>query len=128
MKKYFQFLLLPFACFSLDSAAQTNFVYDQQSATESGIMDGSGPIQQSQPVGQSFTPSLSGIGFVRLRIYNGYTGDFSAATIYISLRSDSITGAVLSSTAPVSIPGGAFFAQFVDFFFTNTVTITPGAT
>jgi hypothetical protein len=49
---------------AFSAAAQGTFVYDQQSATNQGIVSGDGGfgIQQAQPMGQSFTPSsLSGL-------------------------------------------------------------------
>jgi len=107
---------------------QGTFVYDQQSSDESRYLEGGADIQQSQPIGQSFTPSLPAVGFIRLYIYNGILGDTSAATIYVNLRTDSISGLILAATIPVSIPGGAGFARPVDFLFASDVPVTPGVT
>jgi hypothetical protein len=41
------------------------FIYDQQSSTEANLGEAAVVIQSSQPVGQSFTPSLSSVGFIR---------------------------------------------------------------
>ena len=87
--------------------AQGTFVYDQQSSTEGNYQDGAADIQRNQPIGPSFIPQLSNVGFIRLFIYNGLLGNNSAATIYVNLRSDSIAGLVLSSTSPAAVGSGA---------------------
>ena len=113
---------------ALCSEGQGTFLYDQQSSDESHILEGGADIQQNQPMGQSFTPQLSGVGFIRLEIYNGLLGNTSAATISISLRSNSITGPILASTEPVAIPGGAFFDGLINFLFTSPVPVAAGTT
>ena len=113
----------PFVC-----VGQGSFIYDQQSSTEANYQEGGADIQQNQIIGQSFIPQLSSVGFIRLFIYNGLLGDTSAATIHVNLRTNSISGAILSSTAPVSIPGGTLFAAPLDFYFTTPVLVAPGVT
>jgi hypothetical protein len=65
------------------------------------------------------------MGFLRLYLsdaaFNGV-----GTTVYINLRSDSITGTILGSTPPVSL--GDRFNGTVNFFFTNPVAVTPGTT
>ena len=51
------------------------------------------------------------------------------ATIYVNLRSGSLTGQIVDSTAPVALPdnfGLPLNGGFVTFFFTNTVPVQPG--
>ncbi len=100
------------------------FIYDQQSADESGTLEGSIGLGQ-QPLGQSFTPTLSSIGFIRLYIFDGNLGG-SSVTISIDLRTNSIAGAVLNSTAPIALPSQ--YSGFVDFYFSTPEDLTAGAT
>jgi hypothetical protein len=108
--------------------SQGTFQYDQQSADEGNIQEGGSDIQQSQFIGQSFTPGLSSIGFIRLYIYNGLLGDISTATIHVNLRATSISGPSLGASIPVVIPGGSLFSSPVDFFFPNPVPVSAGTT
>jgi hypothetical protein len=109
----------------LSTRAQGTFVFDQQSSTESNIGEGAPAIQPNQPFGQSFTPTFSSVGFIRL-----FLGDSSfnglGATVSVNLRADSITGSVLGSTEPVFMEDR--FSGFVNFLFSNPVTVTPGVT
>jgi hypothetical protein len=108
--------------------AQGTFVYDQQSSTEgapSGGIVGINPLQQL--VGQSFVPSLSAVGFVRLQLYDVDIFSGVGATIVVNLRSNGVAGPVLAASLPVSLPNG-FNGGFQDFFFANPVVVTPGDT
>ena len=108
--------------------AQGDYQYDQQSANES-IFTGSWlNIQTNQPIGQSFTPSLSSVGFIRLNFTDFSPGNSLGATVYVNLRSDSITGSVLGSTDPVFIPNGIGVGApgYITFFFPIPVSVTPG--
>jgi hypothetical protein len=105
---------------------QGTFVYDQQSVNTSvpaGILD---DIQPNEPIGQSFTPSLSAVGFVRLNLSDAITRNGVGAAVYVNLRTDSITGPVLGSTDPVSMPDN--FDGLADFLFSAPVPVTAGAT
>jgi len=105
------------------------FVYDQQSSTDEGAPNfGAGAgIQGLLPsTGQSFTPGLPSIDFIRLIFDDGNINDALGATIYLNLRSDSITGPILASTAPVSMMNG--FRGTRNFFFPSTIPLTPQTT
>jgi hypothetical protein len=108
--------------------AQGSFVYDQQSAVEGNPGEGGLNIQAFQPLGQSFTPALSSVGFVRLRLTDPLVGNSLGSTIYVNLRVDSITGSIMGSTAPVSIPDGFGIGGdgYVSFLFSTPLTVTPG--
>ncbi len=110
------------------AASPQGFIYDQSSSDEAHVFEGGADIFQNEPMGQSFTPSLRNVGFIRLYLYNGLLGDTSAATVHINLRVDSVTGPLLAASLPVTIPGGAGFAAPVNFFFDNTPGVTPGTT
>jgi len=106
-------------------AGQGTFIYDQQSSTETLLMEGGAAFGQ-QPLGQSFTPTLPSVGFVRLYIYDGVPGGGPGGVIYVNLRTDSITGPIVGTSDPVALPGG--FVGFPDFYFPSPVAVSPGAT
>jgi hypothetical protein len=111
-------LLMPI---SSRARGQGTFIYDQQSATETTGGGGAVSIQSNQPLGQSFTPTLSSIGFIRLFVEGGL-----GTSLYVNLRTDSITGPILGSTDLISF--GGTFAGYSNFFFSTSVTVIPGAT
>ena len=101
--------------------AQGTFEYDQQSADEISGGGGVFSIAASQPVGQSFTPALTSIGFVRLAVAG------SAGTVmYVNLRTSSITGPVLGVSETILFTSSA--TGHSNFFFATPVALTPGAT
>src|SRR5882762_10044199 len=127
--KTFQRLLSLLVSVPVCAAAQGTFVFDQQSSDESNGGSGGTTIQDFQPLGQSFTPSLNGIAFVRLNLFDVNGNNGQGATIYVNLRSDSITGSIVSSTAPVALPdnfGLPLNTGYVMFFFPAEVPLLPG--
>jgi hypothetical protein len=102
--------------------AQGTFIVDQQSTN---IIDAGAPLSQSdQPTGQSFTPALSTVGFVMLYLFDAHGGGDPGATVYVDLRSGSITGTLLGSTAPEYMPAG--FSGITDFPFLTPIAVNPG--
>jgi hypothetical protein len=127
MKKFCFLIQLAFALITCRIHGQGTFVYDQQSSTES--LPGEaivGITSFQQPVGQSFTPSLSAIGFIRLELGDGNVGNGLGTTVSVNLRTNSITGPILGFTMPVFLPDG--FGGFTNFFFSIPVSVTPGVT
>jgi hypothetical protein len=118
-------------CLPIWAHAQGTFVYDQQSSTEAVPGEAALGIQANQPIGQSFTPSLSGVGFVRIELYDINLNGVGA-TLRVDLHSGSISGPVMASTQPVSLPDG--FGQgvvggsFADFIFSSPAVVAPGTT
>src|SRR5258708_2607463 len=90
--------------------AQGTFIYDQQSSTEARQGEANSRIQTDAPVGQSFTPSLTAVGFIRLDLFDAVINNGKGATVYFNLRADSITGTILASSTPVSMPDGFAFS------------------
>lgn len=122
-------MILPaIICFvAFQALGQGTFVYDQQDSTSEGTPPyGSGPTLQSllPSTGQSFTPTLNGIGFVRLTFNDGNIGDSLGATVYLNLRSTSITGPILGTSDNVSMANG--FSGQANFFFPSTIALVPG--
>jgi hypothetical protein len=109
---------------ALAAHGQGTFIYDQQSATSQSF-DYGAPIQEQQPTGQSFTPTLSSVRFVQLEFGDSRPGNGVGATVYVNLRADSLTGTVLGSTDPVYMPDG-FRYGITNFFFATPVAVTPG--
>jgi hypothetical protein len=105
--------------------AQGTFLYDQQSSNEGVPGEGAADIQTSQPLGQSFIPLFSGIDFVRLRIIRNFFGT-AGASIAVNLRATSITGTILSTSLPSTVPAG--FIGYTDFLFPSSVSLAPGTT
>jgi hypothetical protein len=128
MKKHS--LILSLVCsVAFPATGQGVLTYDQQSNTnESHLLPGSGSTIQNipGPWGQSFTPSLSGIGFIRLGLDDGNAISSTGATVYVSLIAGSIGGTVIASTAPVTMPGN--FGGFPTFYFPTNISVTPGTT
>jgi len=104
---------------------QGTMIFDQQSFGESNYGEFLANIQGNQPIGQSFTLSLDGVGFIRLYISDNFF-DGIGTTIFVNLRAGSITGAVLGATLPVSLPDR--FHGPTNFFFSAQIPVAPGTT
>jgi hypothetical protein len=105
----------------------TTLLYDQQSSTlEGNYGNGVGPVFQNllPTTGQAFTPALSAIDFIKLEINDASATNTLGSTWFLNLRSTSITGPILGTTASVALPGGSSGAA--SFLFPNTIALTPG--
>jgi hypothetical protein len=119
----FRYLFFLLAC--ARATGQGVLFFDQQSSTNEIPNPFLGTvIQQFAPLGQSFTPTLTSIGFVRLKLYDGNSGNGIGATLVVNLRSNAITGSILAQTISVTLTDG--FAEVVSFVFPMPVTLTPG--
>jgi hypothetical protein len=123
MKSEFCFIGVLLLLGSTLANGQGTFLFDQQSSDESNIMEGGSGIGA---LAQSFTPSLPAVGFIRLYLYDGNLLDGLGDTIYVNLRSTSISGPVLGSTQPVVL--GPNFVGAADFLFSTPVVVTPNQT
>ncbi|HEV2208222.1 MAG TPA: PEP-CTERM sorting domain-containing protein [Verrucomicrobiae bacterium] len=110
------------------AVAQGTFLYDQQSSTdETAWPYGSGgSLPSAAPCGQSFTPTLSGINFIRLNFNDGNPNDGLGTSVYLNLRANSFTGTTLGTSDSVAMPNG--FTGVEDFSFSSTIPLTPGTT
>jgi hypothetical protein len=129
MKSYLSYLVMLLVPVSFVARGQGTFVYDQQSSTES--LPGEaivGITSFKQPVGQSFIPNLTAVGFIRLQLLDGIPRNGMGATILINLRTNSISGPIMASTVPVLVPDdpGNNTVNFTTFFFSTPVSVTPG--
>jgi hypothetical protein len=110
----------------LGARCQGTFVYDQQSSTDETPFPGTGGQMNhlQAPWGQSFTPALPLIDFIRLKFADAVPGGALGATVYVNLHLGSIVGPILAATAPVVMRAG--FAGVTNFFFPSSVSLTPG--
>jgi hypothetical protein len=127
LKSQVRFVPLLYLLSTFTTRAQGTFIYDQQSADESQPGEVAVTIQANQPMGQSFIPTLSSVGFVRLQLYSGLSNNGLGALVSVNLRANSILGTVLGTTSTVVMPDG-FFGGYVDFLFSAPVSVTPGVT
>jgi hypothetical protein len=118
------------AFLAASAAAQGTFIYDQQSSTdETPWPVGSGGLAMQEipaPWGQSFTPALGQVDFIRLLLYSHAPPGQSQTSVYINLRSDSLTGPIIATTDSVSLQYP--FTGPVNFFFPMSIPLAPGAT
>jgi hypothetical protein len=106
---------------------QGTLQYDQQSVPANPTVEGDFLlIQTNGPIGQSFIPSLSSVGFIALAFHDTHPGNNLGATVYVNLRQDSITGTIIGSTQPISMPDG--FDSTTYFFFSTPIAVSPGTT
>src|SRR5689334_4510580 len=80
----------------------------------------------AQPMGQSFTPSLSAVSFVDLRFFYSDGLNHSGSFLSVNLRSGSITGPILGSSGTVFVP--STFFGVTNFLFASPLAVTPGLT
>ncbi|HEV2211612.1 MAG TPA: hypothetical protein VG167_22830 [Verrucomicrobiae bacterium] len=110
---------------TLCAKAQGTFIYDQQSSTVSNapatIMLEYVP---GYGAGQSFTPTLSSVSFIRLWLIPA--GPSQGGLISCALRSGSINGPIIGETPPVYVAGT--FSGPLSLQFSNPVAVTPGTT
>jgi len=110
----------------LESHAQGTVVYDQQSSTESRFGEAATVIQFGSPLGQSFTPTLSQVGFIRLRLNDGNINNGLGVTMLLNLCANSVTGSVVATSLPLVMPDN--YLGTSDFLFSTPATVTPNDT
>src|SRR6476646_1668690 len=74
------------------AGGQSTFIYDQQASDESRVLEGGTGIGIAA---QSFTPTLSQVGFVRLHVYDGVFDGNGGGILFVTLRSQSASGPAL---------------------------------
>jgi len=123
--KIFLAILITLAPFAAPSGYSQNlFVYDQQSTNL--IEGGVHLLAQFQPAGQSFQPTFNSVGFVELQLYDSDISSNSGAFMFVNLRSNSITGPILGTTASVFLSNNFF--GVTNFLFPTPIAVTPGVT
>jgi hypothetical protein len=110
---------------TLRTFAQGTLEFDQQSTT-GAVFEGGYLIQSSQPIGQSFTPSLNSVGFIQLFLEEQVANPDPNAVVAVNLLQNSITGPVVAQTASVTL--GTGFEGSVNLFFLTPIAVSPGTT
>ena len=95
------------------------FIVDQASGTIGENIQNS-VILPGTPTVQSFTPSLSAIGFIQLSTFIQATS--SGETVVINLRQDAYNGPIVSSTDPVFLINKG--TAINTFYFSGNIPIT----
>lgn len=111
------------ACGPLLAPGQGTFIYDQQSSDETNLQEGGAHLGTDQPA-QSFIPALSSVGFIRLFINDVSLGNGVGGTVYLNLRQSTLSGPILASTQPVTLPDS--FGGTVSFYFDANISVTAG--
>lgn len=104
------------------------FIYDQQSVPidppDGGEFVGAGGGIEPG-FGQSFVPTLSSVGFIRLEFINVAVPGASNATVDVNLWAGGIeTGTLLGTSTPIFLPVGT--STWTNVFFTTPVAVQPG--
>ncbi len=107
---------------TFQALGQGTVIYDQQSSTGPVLEGVNFSLNSGQPLGQSFTPSLSTVGFISLSLSSGTTS--GGAYVDVLLHSGSITGPTIGASEAVFIPIN--FNGLADFIFDTSPTVTPG--
>src|SRR5262249_50945403 len=83
------------------------------------------------PIGQEFRPNLSGLNFVDLFIEDAGSDIGPGANFQVRIRSGSITGPILGTSAVTFVPDGTNTgggSTYTRFNFSSMVPLTPGPT
>lgn len=121
------FILCVFSAVTVHfGSAQGTLTYDQESSADENYNIGGGAIQFWGTVGQSFVPSLSTVGFVRVRLYDIEPNNSTGANVFLNLRANAINGTILATSSIVSMTNG--FYGSMNFVFANPVSVTLGTT
>ncbi|HYT60275.1 MAG TPA: PEP-CTERM sorting domain-containing protein [Haliangiales bacterium] len=96
---------------------------DQASGTLGEFVETFTQLPDNQ-IAQSFTPSLSAVGFVQLSEFVPAFPGNNAVTFAVNLREGAYNGPILSSTTPVVLVN--HFTQIGTFFYPANIPVTPG--
>ena len=94
---------------------------DQASGTLSEFVP-NGVIVPDNQIAQSFTPSLSAVGFVQFS--DLISDNSSSVVVVVNLRQGAYNGAIVSSTDPIVLFNK--FTQISTFYFPDNIAVTPG--
>lgn len=124
-------LLLPAILVTLTvglARGQGTLSFDQESSSDESVFpNGTGlTLQQHTQFGQSFTPSLSAVDFVRLNLNDKNPNNTLGAVLRVNLRTGAINGPILATTGAVSLTNG--FSGVVSFSFVGPAQLAPGTT
>jgi PEP-CTERM motif len=117
-------LTLVMLCLSAGSlVGQGTLVVDQASGTNDEIVLNGTQLPDNQ-IAQSFTPSLSAVGFVQFSVVVPANPGNDAVTFMVNLRQVAYNGPIISSTDPVVLVNHSI--QIGTFYFPDNIPVTPG--
>ncbi len=128
-KMFLATLLVSLVPMAIQSQARGGQIVDQQNSPPPPSAAGtfSSSIEFFSPIGQSFTPSLSGLDFVSVLMMD--VGSPNAGTFVAEIHQGT-DGALLATsqqdTLPIGFGDGTRFGMDVDFNFSHRVALTPG--
>jgi hypothetical protein len=105
------------------------FIYDQESTAADNVNFNTslGTGIDDVDFGQSFIPTLSSVGFIRLGFYNVGVPGATDATISVNLWAGGIgTGTLLGTSTQLFLPVQS--GAWANFFFSTPVAVNPGTT
>ena len=109
-------------CLVTTNLAGQELLVDQASGDLNEIVTTTSRIPPGQ-IAQSFTPSLSAVGFVQLTtVVNLFPGN-DQVTLAVNLRAGSYNGPILSSTDPVVLVNHT--TEIGTFYYPQNVAVTP---
>jgi len=108
---------------AIDLQAQGFLLVDQASGTMDEIVTTSTQLPNNQ-IAQSFTPSLSAVGFVQFSEYVPAFPGNNTVTFAVNLRAGAYNGQILSSTDLVILVNHG--TQIGTFYFPENISVTPG--
>jgi hypothetical protein len=122
---------------STQTHAQGTLVIDEQSATNGVSLyknNVDGLDIQTEPLTQSFIPTLSAIGFVQFEFWDIPNNGNNGATVYVNVWSgspNSSLATLLGSTALVYMPDGFQSSGLggggvTNFYFSTPISLIPG--
>src|SRR5204863_6687438 len=98
-------------------------IVDQASGTTGEFIQNFSQIPDNQ-IAQSFTPSLSAVGFVQFSEYVPAFPGNDQVTFVVNLRQGSFNGPILSSTDAVILVNK--ITQIGTFYYPANIPVTPG--
>src|SRR5713101_7123974 len=105
-----------------DAFGQGFLVVDQASGTPDELIQVTTRLPDNQ-IAQSFTPSLSAVGFVQFSQYVPAFPGNDAVTFVVHLRTGAYNGPILSSTDPVVLVN--HLTQIGTFYYPDNIPVTP---
>jgi len=103
--------------------AQGFLAVDQASGTTDELVQVFTLIPDNQ-IAQSFTPSLSAVGFVQFQTVTFQDNNGAGVVVAVNLRQGAYNGSIISSTTPLVIVRGPI--QIGTFYFPEEVPVIPG--
>jgi len=116
--------VLVLSLIAAEAFSQGFLVVDQASGTTNELLQNFTQIPDNQ-IAQSFTPSLSTVGFVQFQTYVFDDNNGAGVAFAVNLREGAYNGPILSSTTPVVLLN-RLMTQIGTFYYPDNISVTPG--